>query len=103
MLTMRCMFGFTAASESSGPLSSLTVAVKDIFCTTDLPTTCASNMLRGKHFTCPHRIATMGFKTQVSLWFTDYYAPEDATVVSALRKAGASIVGKTNMDEFGMG
>ncbi|KAJ8591548.1 amidase signature enzyme [Rhizopogon salebrosus TDB-379] len=62
-----------------GPLSSLTVAVKDNICTTALPTTCSSGMLR--HFTSPF----------------------DATAVELLKAGGANIIGKANCDEFGMG
>lgn len=32
-----------------------------------------------------------------------YVSPYEATVVQKLRNAGAIIMGKTNMDEFGMG
>jgi aspartyl-tRNA(Asn)/glutamyl-tRNA(Gln) amidotransferase subunit A len=56
-----------------------TVAVKDNIVTNRLPTTCASDMLRG------------------------FYAPEDATVVNLLDNAGMLMLAKTNMDEFGMG
>ncbi|MDQ6959368.1 MAG: Asp-tRNA(Asn)/Glu-tRNA(Gln) amidotransferase subunit GatA [Mariprofundaceae bacterium] len=61
------------------PLEGLPIAVKDIFCTQDGPTTCCSNILKGFH------------------------APYDAHVITQLKKAGAVLLGKTNMDEFAMG
>ena len=33
----------------------------------------------------------------------DYLSPFDATVIQKLHNAGALVVGKTNLDEFGMG
>jgi aspartyl-tRNA(Asn)/glutamyl-tRNA(Gln) amidotransferase subunit A len=62
-----------------GALSGVPVLVKDNLCTTDYPTTCASNILAG------------------------YRPPYDATVIARLRAAGAVVTGKGNMDEFAMG
>ena len=68
-----------AAGEELGPLAGVPLALKDVFTTTDAPTTCGSKMLEG------------------------YRSPYDATVTARLREAGIPILGKTNMDEFAMG
>jgi aspartyl-tRNA(Asn)/glutamyl-tRNA(Gln) amidotransferase subunit A len=62
-----------------GRLAGVPVAVKDNLSTAGLPTTCGSRLLEG------------------------YQAPYEATVVRRLRDAGAVVIGKTNLDEFGMG
>lgn len=39
----------------------------------------------------------------MELMFLGFTSPFNAAVVDALTNAGASLIGKTNMDEFGMG
>jgi aspartyl-tRNA(Asn)/glutamyl-tRNA(Gln) amidotransferase subunit A len=67
------------AGASLGPLAGVPVAVKDVYCRTGHLTTCASRMLAG------------------------FRAPYTATAVERLERAGAVLVGRTNMDEFAMG
>jgi aspartyl-tRNA(Asn)/glutamyl-tRNA(Gln) amidotransferase subunit A len=46
---------------------------------------------------------SIGSTTCSSHILKGYQAPYEATVISKLRKEGAILIGKTNMDEFGMG
>jgi aspartyl-tRNA(Asn)/glutamyl-tRNA(Gln) amidotransferase subunit A len=62
-----------------GPLGGVPIAIKDIFTTEGVPTTAGSRILEG------------------------YEPPYTAAAVRRLREAGASVLGKTNMDEFAMG
>jgi aspartyl-tRNA(Asn)/glutamyl-tRNA(Gln) amidotransferase subunit A len=68
-----------AAGEPLGPLAGVPVAVKDLFTTVGMPTTCGSKILEGWH------------------------PPYESTITQRLRNAGAILIGKTNMDEFAMG
>jgi aspartyl-tRNA(Asn)/glutamyl-tRNA(Gln) amidotransferase subunit A len=65
--------------EVRGPLHGIPVAVKDLFCTKGVRTTCGSRI------------------------FADYVPDHDADVVARLRHAGAVIIGKTGLHELAYG
>jgi aspartyl-tRNA(Asn)/glutamyl-tRNA(Gln) amidotransferase subunit A len=65
--------------ERLGPLAGVPIAIKDVLCTFDMPSTAGSKILEG------------------------WVPPYDATVVRKLREAHLVPLGKTNMDEFAMG
>ncbi|HKI98495.1 MAG TPA: Asp-tRNA(Asn)/Glu-tRNA(Gln) amidotransferase subunit GatA [bacterium] len=68
-----------AQGKPLSPIDGLPIALKDIFTTRGIQTTCGSRILAG--FTPPY----------------------DATVVERLTAQGMNLVGKANMDEFAMG
>lgn len=67
------------AGELTGPLAGVPVAIKDNMCTKGVLTTCSSKILE------------------------NFVPTFTAEAVINLEKAGAVILGKTNMDEFAMG
>jgi aspartyl-tRNA(Asn)/glutamyl-tRNA(Gln) amidotransferase subunit A len=71
--------GEAADAGATGPLAGVPLAVKDLFCTEGVPSQSGSRILEG------------------------YLPPYTATVVSRLTGAGASLLAKTNQDEFAMG
>ncbi|KDQ26503.1 hypothetical protein PLEOSDRAFT_1113095 [Pleurotus ostreatus PC15] len=88
------------ASEAlaNGPLQKVAIAVKDNICTKSMPTTCSSAMLKGQN-----KLSFFLFPHVTQKCCVDFRSPYDATVVRLLKEAGADLVGKTNLDEFGMG
>ena len=71
--------GALSAWRKTEPMMAMPIAIKDNICTDRLPTTCGSRILGG--FTPPY----------------------SATVVNALQTQQCFLLGKTNLDEFGMG
>jgi aspartyl-tRNA(Asn)/glutamyl-tRNA(Gln) amidotransferase subunit A len=69
----------TAGTEADAPLGGVPLAVKDLFCTEGVPSQSGSRILEG------------------------YLPPYTATAVSRLTDAGATLLAKTNQDEFAMG
>nr|WP_209439460.1 Asp-tRNA(Asn)/Glu-tRNA(Gln) amidotransferase subunit GatA [Kitasatospora phosalacinea] len=68
-----------ASGAELGPLAGVPLALKDVFTTEGMPTTCGSKILEG------------------------WVPPYDATLTRRLKDADVVILGKTNMDEFAMG
>ncbi len=71
--------GPPSTPPSGSPLAGVPLAVKDLFCTENVPSQSGSRILEG------------------------YLPPYTATAVERLQTAGATLLGKTNQDEFAMG
>ncbi len=68
-----------AKGEALPPIAGMPIAIKDVFTTAGIRTTCGSRIL------------------------DNFVPPFDATVVTRLQAQGLNLVGKANMDEFAMG
>ncbi|CAN8253684.1 unnamed protein product [Cochlearia groenlandica] len=68
-----------ARGEEIGPLAGVMIGVKDNICTEGMPSTAGSRILER------------------------YKPPYDATAVKKVKEMGGIVLGKTNLDEFGMG
>ncbi len=67
------------SGQTVGALAGIPIAIKDNICTLDLKTTCGSKVL------------------------SSFLSPYNAHVVECIEKEDGIIIGKTNLDEFGMG
>ncbi len=67
------------ASGAGRPLEGIPLAIKDLYCTKDVQTTAGSRILEG------------------------FKPPYESTVSASLWRAGATMLGKLNLDEFAMG
>jgi aspartyl-tRNA(Asn)/glutamyl-tRNA(Gln) amidotransferase subunit A len=67
------------SGRSTGPLAGIPLGIKDLFATKGVDTTAGSRILKG------------------------FKPPYESSVSANLRKAGAGMLGKLNMDEFAMG